>query len=246
MKRLAVEMSFREIDRKSVVDEIIDQVVWTIRSHALKPGDRLPSEAELVDQLGVGRSSIREALKALEVLGIVKRTHAGTVIAGSQGLEAVARFLAINFASKRLQITHVYEARRILEVELAVLAGGNAQEEDILHLRDLTSEMERFDVSEIRKYAEVDRAFHQYIANLANNEILTRMWEIAYELFLAIRLSVSVSAEFLQASNYRHALLVDAIEVGDAQLLRQTMIESLQLGELDLETQLERVSGVAI
>jgi GntR family transcriptional regulator, transcriptional repressor for pyruvate dehydrogenase complex len=232
---LSEARQFRRIERKSVVDEIIDQIVHLIRSGSLGPGSRLPSEMDLVERLGVGRSSVREALKALEILGVVQRSNGGTIIAEGFGLASVSRLISANLVQPRLRVAEVYEARRILEVELGVLALRNADAADVAILRDLTERMERLSADDIVEYAGVDREFHSYIASLAGNEVLSRMWEIAYALFLEIRLSVKVTPEFIAASNQRHALLVDAIELADAAGLRATLIDSLKIGQRDLE-----------
>jgi GntR family transcriptional regulator, transcriptional repressor for pyruvate dehydrogenase complex len=226
---------FRRIERRSVVDEIIDQILHLIRSGSLGPGSRLPSELDLVERLGVGRSSVREALKALEILGVVQRSGGGTTIAAGFGFATFSRLISANLLQRRLRLADVYEARRILEVELGVLALRHADGADVAFLRGLTARMERMNVGDIVEYAALDREFHTFIASLAGNEVLSRMWEIAYALFLEIRLSVRVTPEFLTASNHRHALLVDAIELADADRMRATLIDSLKIGQRDLE-----------
>ena len=73
-------MDFKPINKTTVPNEIVEQMISMVRSGSLKPGEKLPSERQLAENLTVGRSSVREAMKALEALRLIHRTNEGTII----------------------------------------------------------------------------------------------------------------------------------------------------------------------
>lgn len=229
---------FRKVEKKSISNEIIEQFAEMLRTGGLHPGDRIPSEHDLVELLDVGRSSVREALKALEILGVVVRTNSGTIISEEFPTNSFSKFLSAEILYRRLQVADVYQTRRVLEVELAVLALRHVTPDDIDFMRFRCLDMELLAADQVTEYAQIDREFHAHISALGGNEILTHMWEISYDLFIELRLSVPVSDEFLQVSNLRHRLLVDALEQADEDILRKTMRASLDLGETDIAREL--------
>lgn len=224
----------RKVEKRAVADEIIEQLLTLVRSGKLKSGDRLPSEMDLMAAFGVGRSSVREALKALEYTGVIEKTTGGAVVSGTFPSTPMSYLLSADKVVRSLQVAKLYEARRVLEVELAVLAMPNVGEEDIREMRDLCGAMEQLDTGSMDDYMQLDRRLHQAICNLSGNPLLARMWEISYDMFIDMRLSVPVSEDFLWTSNERHRLLVNALAQSDAQKLRDTVSGSLALGEEDL------------
>jgi len=231
---MSIGSAFRKVEKRAVADEIIEQLLTLIRSGKLKSGDRLPSEMDLMAAFGVGRSSVREALKALEYTGVIEKTTGGAVVSGTFPSTPMSYLLSADKVVRSLQVAKLYEARRILEVELAVLALPNVGEDDIIEMRELCDAMENLNTSSMDEYMKLDRRLHQAICNLSGNPLLARMWEISYDMFIDMRLSVPVSEDFLRTSNERHRLLVNALAESDAQKLRDTVSGSLALGEEDL------------
>jgi len=232
--------AFRRVERVPLADEIIAQIVERIRSGSLRPGDRLPTELELVEQFGVSRSSVREALKGLEILGIVTRTNSGTFISATSPASALTRYLSADFIARRLEVVDVYEARRILEVELTTLALRNVSGHDIEYLRELADRMAATPLEDLDAYMDLDRVFHSEICNLSGNAILATMWLIAYDVFAEIRRSVPPTDAFRRLSDERHRLLVQALASGDPDHVRRTVSESLAIGEKDIVQALEK------
>jgi GntR family transcriptional repressor for pyruvate dehydrogenase complex len=230
---------FNRIGKKTLTNEIIDQIVERLRSDDLHPGDRLPSELELSEQLGVGRSSVREALKALEVLGIVSRSNDGNRISNEFPLDTVSQLLAADFVTQRLEVEHVYGARRVLETHLCELAAKSVTPDDTQLLLSLCDEMEALDQTQILQYAELDRTFHRTICSLCGNPILTRMWELTYDLYVKLRLSVEITNDFLAVSNERHRRIVRALADRDPVFIRSTIEELHTLGQRDITRVLE-------
>ena len=173
--------------KTNVADTVIDQITALIRSGALKPGDRLPTEHGLSRQLGVGRSSVREALKALEVLGLVRRGQDGSFISEESSSLAMSKVLYTDLMARQLDIVHLYEARQFLETHLGALATENLSEDDSGELRSLCEAMEATPDHDIRAHVKLDRTFHGTLCELAGNPVLTRLWELCFSVLVEIR-----------------------------------------------------------
>lgn len=239
MARVGSEM-FTRLERRALADGIVEQIVERVRDGSLAPGDRLPTEMDLVRQLGVSRSSVREALKGLEVLGVVTRTNTGTFVSSSSPASALSRFLSADLVARRLEVVDVYEARRILEIELTTLALRNITDEDIAALRDLVERMAAMPVSNHAAYMDLDLQFHQEVCSLSGNTVLVTMWGIAYQVFADIRRTIPATRDFRALSDERHRLLVDALETRDPDRVRATVAKSLEIGEQDIIRALEK------
>lgn len=230
---------FERVDKKTVSNAVIEQVVEMIRSGKLGPGDQLPTEHKLSEVLGVGRSSVREALKALEVLRIIRRDNEGSFVSEEYPLDALSQLLGTDLLLRQLDAKHVYQARRILELELGAIAADNVTGQDLAKLEDLCVRMERTPLGDIDLYVKLDRQFHTRISEVAGNPVLQRMWEIAYSMFLSMRQRAGLSREDFIISNERHRKLVQALAQRDPQAVRSTIEDTLQIGERSLVEAIE-------
>ena len=165
-----VKAALKPARKTTVVDGIIGQIKGLIRQNRFGDGRRLPSERDLAVQLGVSRPSVREALRTLELMGVVDtRRGSGTQVAetGSNVLRAPFEFL---LALDRPTIAHLHETRTLLEIRLAGLAAGRRSDADLAAMEAALAEM--------RSQPGVtgpDHRFHQTIAQAAHNPILLRI-----------------------------------------------------------------------
>jgi GntR family transcriptional regulator, transcriptional repressor for pyruvate dehydrogenase complex len=158
----------------SVTDEAISRVKAMISSGELAPGDRLPPEKELAERLGLSRSSMREAVKALEVTRVLDvRRGDGTYVTSLEPariLDAVSFAVDVQDDASLLQILSV---RRVLEAYATGIAAQRATEDDVQALRD---EVERgADVTDIRSLVDHDLRLHALIAGIAGNAYLSSL-----------------------------------------------------------------------
>ena len=134
-------------------------------------GERLPAERELSQRLGVGRASLREALKALEIMGMIEiRLGDGTFVRNRSEFFSRPLLWAI-MGSDSEGIGELVEARRLMEVEIAGLAAERATPEDIQTLESFTNEMENV-VGDPEAFLEADLGFHLALGAAAHNRIL--------------------------------------------------------------------------
>ena len=123
--------SFSKVSRRKLVDEVLERLQEKIFSGEYEVGDRLPTEPQLMEELGVGRSTLRESIKILVHAGILE-------VRQGQGTRIVSLNTTQDSFEKRLQaanINHVYEARNMLDKEVAMLAAQRRSEEDLLYLK---------------------------------------------------------------------------------------------------------------
>jgi DNA-binding FadR family transcriptional regulator len=158
-------------------EQIADHLVGELRRGALRPGLKLPGERELAQRLGVGRASVREALGALQVRGLVEtRPGAGSFIAA----DALERVAGADELAAGLDLpadagpSALLEARRILEPEVAALAARRAAgDPEIARLLDvMAASADPADPEQRRRWSDADRAFHRQIAVSTTNPVL--------------------------------------------------------------------------
>lgn len=229
---------FTRVDKTTVSDTVIDQIIGLIRSGQLKAGERLPSEHGLVEQLGVGRSSVREALKALEALGLVTRRKEGSFVSEDFSMPALTKTLSLGLLSQELEIRHLYHARRMLETHLGELAAATITDDDLDDLDALCTSMELTPDDQIAQHVRLDREFHQTIAELAGNPVLTRLWEVAFEVLFEVRQRIPFTPQNIRHSDKRHRILMAALRDRDAKGVRRIINETLETGEQMLVTML--------
>ncbi|MCO1604067.1 FadR/GntR family transcriptional regulator [Desulfosporosinus nitroreducens] len=168
-------MQFEKITKpQRTSQEVLKQINNLIIEEKLHPGDRLMGEREMAGELGVSRTTLREALRTMEFLGWVEiKPGGGTFIRNAQ-LNDVISPLALALSVEPTRIEELWETRITLEVECAGLAALRASEEDlqiISHaLRDMKSSLEDLDA-----YAKADMRFHFLITQASQNSMMNRL-----------------------------------------------------------------------
>jgi len=212
-----------KIRRKRLTDDIIDRLVAMIRNGDIKPGDRLPAEPVLMERFGVGRSSLREAIGALSLTGVLSVSPGrGTYVVATSD-EFLARPLQWGLAATwQDKILEVIEARAVLEQAIAALAAERATPEDMLSIRDQHEQLCKDSASE-KKIINADFGFHKALAMACHNNILERFFE---ELQLQIKSWMEHKSIIPGAYDHvcdEHAAIVKALEQRDAAKARSAM-----------------------
>ena len=165
----------KAIERVTLSEQVASQLAGMISDGRWHPGEKLPPESELCAALRVGRSTLREALKSLAFIGMVRmRAGDGTYVAEpSRGL--MDRILAKGLLKTERDLADVCETRMALETELVALAAERATEEDIESLRQLIITGQEILTSRRNEYADLDLQFHIAVANSSHNKLLPRL-----------------------------------------------------------------------
>lgn len=160
--------------REKMFVEILNKLKAIIQKDRLQPGDKLPSERELSERLNVGRSSVREALRAMELLGLIEtRRGEGTFIKEARNhrlVEVLASFI-LNDGLVKKELT---ETRQMIEKNAILLASERRTEAQMDRLEDFLYQLEKTDQTGIDSV--VDRDFFRIVLDAAHNSLLKRLW----------------------------------------------------------------------
>ena len=202
----------------AVTDEAIEQIKAMIATGALKPGDRLPPEKELSTSLGLSRNSLREAVKALTVVGVLDvRRGDGTYVTSLEPrllMDAVSFVLDLHDDTVILDI---FGVRRMLEAPASGIAAQRATSEDVAALY---AEVDRVsNVVDVEQLVEHDTRFHRAIVALAGNAYLSGVIDTMTTHTVRARIWRGVMESGAIARTLaEHRAIVDAIAAGDAEL----------------------------
>ncbi len=168
-------MDFTPISRTRLSESAINQIKEFIIHHELQPGSKLPSERELGKRLQISRSSIREALRILEIMGLVEvKSGKGTYVKDLTG--DLFTPLPVWVSDYRDKIHKHFEARLILEPEIAALAARRSTPHDIELLRENIKIQASFTDEQLADRIQTDINFHCLIAEAARNETLLMLF----------------------------------------------------------------------
>ncbi|KAF1041505.1 MAG: HTH-type transcriptional repressor NanR [Herbaspirillum frisingense] len=168
------------IQRRKLYQEVLERLMERIHNGELPPGSQLPSERELMEQYGVGRPAVREALQAMERSGFVEIAHGER--ARVMDLTADRLISQITVGAQHLlrtkpdMLKHLKEARVFLETSTARMAAERATEEQVARLR-LTIAQHRASMVNLEQFIERDMAFHREIADISGNPIFPSIVE---------------------------------------------------------------------
>ncbi|MFF1385119.1 FadR/GntR family transcriptional regulator [Arthrobacter sp. NPDC058288] len=158
----------------SVVSEVAERLMAYFTSGDIAPGTRLPAERQLAASLGVGRSAVREALAALEILGIViVRPGSGTYLRDGVS-ELLPRTLSWGLMLGEPRTRELVELRSGLEVQAVQLAAARITEEALERMRANLASMEE-NLGNLAAFVEADAAFHKEIAASSGNQVLQEL-----------------------------------------------------------------------
>jgi len=206
----------RPISRIAITDIIMERLMRFIVDSNMRPGDKLPSERDLMQSLGVGRSSLREALKGLEAVGIVEIAAGEGIRVGRGDSSLLAKPLSWSALINESNLREVMEARRMFEVEMAGLAAERGSESDV---RAITEEMEKLKaVAEVHSAPDVE--FHLAVARASGNRLLVHVFETLYAMLRALRDRIPRDSDGI--SHRRRSELPDLIAIHEAILARDS------------------------
>lgn len=219
------------IARATLSDQIVDRLVGLILDQGLKPGDKLPSERELMARLSVGRSSLREAVKILSAIGAVEVSAGEGMFVGSGSTSILTKPLSWGLLLSVQSAQEVIEARRLIEVEMAGLAAERASDDEIAAIEELLN-MLRLAQDDAQAYNRIDLQFHLAVAAAAHNQILSKTLETIQ---LVVRAWIDeVTNVYFKGQPHRsfglHVDITDAIRQHDSQAAREAMRTHIDAG----------------
>lgn len=233
MEKIAVAATGKNIQNahKSVIEKIQQMII----DGTLTVGDRLPPERELTEQLGVGRPALREALKALEILGLIESRHGSGNYVVNHVQESSFKPLSISFLLNNGSPSDVLDMRYCLECFAVRIAAAKADEKDIHHLNSLMDNMKAADNAADK--AAADRDFHFEIVKISDNLLFRNTLEsisFLMDNFIEHSLQLSYFGQDSVENVYReHLAIINAISSHNADAAETAMKKHLSRIDID-------------
>ncbi len=217
------------LQRDNLYKQVADRIQELIVSESLKPGDKLPGERELAEQMGISRTVVREAIRVLSVRGLVKtKSGCGTYVRELDPSDVSAP-MALFFKLKQSAtlLRDVYEMRRMIEVEAAGLAAERATEDDLDAIRETIDALS--DVAQNpEQLAHLDLDFHLALAAATHNDLLVMLLHpITNFWHQVIRISYQ-APNAVQDAIFYHRNIFEQLCARDVASARQAMLEHIR------------------
>jgi GntR family transcriptional regulator, transcriptional repressor for pyruvate dehydrogenase complex len=216
------------ISTERVSDVIAERLRQAIQDGVLQPGDRLPTEQQLANEFGVGRTSVREGLQKLRALRLIEtRKGLGAFVSQSQPADPLAEFARWT-SGDPATIVELLEARIALETLAAALAAVRATEEELAELRRLSAVAPPDgETAHVEALVEWDAAFHGQILAAARNSFLARLYEVLIAELTDFRRRTLALPWAATRSAQDHAAIAEAISRRDPAAARAAMADHL-------------------
>lgn len=204
---------------KKTYEAIIDSIKTDIMSGKIRPGQKLPPERELAQKFNVSRTSIREALRTLEILGVIKSVQgSGNYITGDVEKSLIAS-MSMMFLLQQIDSLEFYQVREALEMKAAMLAVQNIDDEKIKKLEKIVSEMAQSEDEATR--SALDKQLHDTIAAASNNsmmmQILDALSEVITQDIKQRRSEILSNPDNIKRLQKIHEEMVDGLKRRDPQ-----------------------------
>lgn len=226
---------FKTVKNKKIFEVILDQIKELLLKKELVVGQKIPSEIELSESLGISRSSLREALRILDVLGIIEaRAGEGTIVkqADPENLKNIMSLVAL---SRGIDTVELFEVRTVIEMYAARLAALHRSERDLAEIRHHLRRMDDKSLNDEEGIAS-DYYFHSAIVQASNNKILIMVMElIAGLLEEQIRTTRKrLAAGILKRFQQQHWEIYSAIEGGKPEQAEAAVMEHMNYAQQEL------------
>jgi GntR family transcriptional repressor for pyruvate dehydrogenase complex len=219
-------MALRAVKRKRIHEDIVAQIRRHVVDGRLQPGDRLPSERVLSVRFRVSRASVREAIRALESMGLVQILSGdGTYIAS--GLDVLLGAWRSSTPQKKDALRDAFEARKIIEPKIAALAASRATEAEIRRMEATLAQQAR-EVADGQTGVESDSAFHSLLAYSTKNHLLLKLNESIVDGLRETRERSLHAPGRPSRSLAGHRTILDAVRARDPGRAQMAMLRHLQ------------------
>ena len=218
------------VQRRKLSDAVFDQLLGSIKDGRLRPGDALPSERSLMDSLGVGRPAVREALQALERMGLIQIRHGerARVREPSFGhmIESMSETMRHLLVHSPASLEHLKEARATFECEMARVAAKMRTEGDVSRLRETLADQEAA-VEDPPRFRMLDGRFHREVAAISGNPIWPAVAEALFGWLAQFHVALVAVPGLERLTLEEHHQILDAIERRVPEAAGQAMADHL-------------------
>jgi GntR family transcriptional repressor for pyruvate dehydrogenase complex len=207
-------------------DTVISELRKMITANS-KPGDRLPTEKELAQIFGVGRSSIREGLKVFSTLGLVERRNEGTFVTGTTN-DCLVEPFSFLIQMELAQLTDVLELRDVLELWVIKKAAKLATDEDIVTFEQHLWQMEKPGL-DTEEFVKADIQFHSALASVAGNSAISEILQAIRKVLFRFHGEVCGKPPIQRHAISSHRQIVQSIRERNSRAAQAHMLEHLKV-----------------
>ena len=214
--------------KKNSVSNLVSERILQLIISKYRSGDKLPSESELEEVLGVGRASIREGLKRLEALGLVETQHGrGTFVRTPKVSLLLEPLLVGGILPIKKELADLFEVRKVLETEASRLAALNATHQHIRKIGDCLEQMKRV-IDKPLEFIETDLEYHVTIGEASGNLVLPIILKVVRNLFIRNSENVAMIPNITTISLKHHEAIYTAIKNGQSVEAQRRMGDHLE------------------
>jgi GntR family transcriptional repressor for pyruvate dehydrogenase complex len=210
------------IKRESLATQIARRLVEFIISGEIEPGERMPSERQLAEAFGVGRSAMREALKSLSLIGLIDGRQGDGPDLKRADAALLPQIIEWGLLIGEQRTLDLVEARQYIEIDIAELAALRRTDADLVELERIIQRMER-SANDYTAFVEADVDFHLKLAEAARNSVLRDIHSSIQALLRAWIGRVIHAADSTSPSFEEHPPILDAVRAGDPERAKQAM-----------------------
>lgn len=221
------DLNLEPIEKLVVIDQIIERITCLIQDGMLVPGGSLPGERMLAEKLKVSRPSVRQALRALSLLGVLDIQPGVGTFVRSEASKLLTNPLKFMRLIEKIEDIELLEARETIEPELARLAAIRASENDLEIMRAMLEQARGY-LRAPREYLRCEFEFHKAIWNASGNRVMAAMMTSVTGLLQGLREKTVLLFKDLNESLEDHVRIMEAIESGDPNRAKEAMVTHLK------------------
>jgi GntR family transcriptional repressor for pyruvate dehydrogenase complex len=215
------------VERNSVADQVAKKILDLVRTGNLKPGDQLPPERDLAQMLQVSRPSLREAMRGLQILGVVRSRQGGGAYISSLDAADLLGPLQFLITLNTQNVHALYESRVLIDGGIGRMAAVNISAADLERLRAIVG-VQRGLVSDPLGFRVSDLEFHRTIMEASRNPFLVRVSHSLYVLGMEYRRMASEKPGVLTQSLRDHEAIVAALSARDPDAAETAMVQHMR------------------
>jgi GntR family transcriptional regulator, transcriptional repressor for pyruvate dehydrogenase complex len=215
------------IVRQSVSDQVAERILELVRNRTLRAGDQLPTERDLAASLHVSRPSVREAIRGLTLMGIVRSVQGGGAYIGDLDAQSLLEPLQFFISLENVNIQELYDARTVIESNVARRAAQFMTEEGIGALENIYK-LQKATLDDPVRFRISDGLFHELIWEGCRNAFLSRIGKSLHVIGQEFRQRASETPGVLGQSYSDHRLLLKAIKARKPDAAAQAAAKHMQ------------------
>ncbi len=222
---------FRSAKKDKISSSIIQQIKSAILSGEVSPGEALPPEKDLVEQFGVSKHTLREALRTLESMGLItiKRGAGGGPVVSEVDIETARESFANFLHFKNVSLSDLSEVRILIEPYLARKAAESFTQQDLDNLNEFQEQCQKlYDQGKTLVGAKAEIGFHVYLAERTGNAVLLVILDFVNNLLTDLKQSINPGKQFAKDVLVAHQRIIDAITAKDGERASQYMLEHIR------------------